>query len=243
MTALCTTETRISGKKVQTIKTTDKKTEFHHYISGKDKNTRYGVGIVVPTSLKADFIPINDRICKLQIDTEGENPNITIISAYAPTEDNATKQPEKREAFYDLLEQQIKSVNDKDILVIGGDFNAQTGSGYKRYPNNMGKFGKGKLSDNGYELLDMCAARNDLILTNTKFNHKLAHRTTWQAPERESAMHHEGNPKRNPTRNQIDYVIVRKVNIKQVKDSRSHSSNDNKNRSQNCNYRDGEHPD
>ena len=87
----------------------------------------------------------------------------------------------------------------------------------------MGKFGKGKLSDNGYELLDMCA-RNDLILTNTKFNHKLAHRTTWQAPERESAMHHDGNPKRNPTRNQIDYVIVRKVNIKQVKDSRSHSS-------------------
>ena len=69
----------------------------------------------------------------------------------------------------------------------------------------------------------MCA-RNDLILTNTKFNHKLAHRTTWQAPERESAMHHDGNPKRNPTRNQIDYVIVRKVNIKQVKDSRSHSS-------------------
>ena len=38
---LCTTETRISGKNAQKLKTTDKKNTFLHYISGKEKNTRY----------------------------------------------------------------------------------------------------------------------------------------------------------------------------------------------------------
>jgi hypothetical protein len=93
----------------------------------------------------------------------------------------------------------------------------------KKYPDNMGKYGKGKLSDNGYELLDLCA-RNDLILTNTKFKHKLAHITTWQAPEQPTAIHHDGTPKRNPTRNQIDYIIVRIKDMQRIKDSRAHSN-------------------
>ena len=223
MAVICTTETRMSGEKVQTIKTTDKKKSFHHYISGKDTKTRYGVGIVVETSTKADFQPINDRICKLHIETEGDNPNVTVISAYAPTEDVSKKNPEKREEFYDILEQQIKTVKLTDMLVVGGDFNAKTGSGYKRYKDNMGKHGKGKLNDNGYELLDLCA-RNDLVLTNTMFKHKLAHVTTWQAPEVLSAMHKDGTPRRNPVRNQIDYVMVRKANMKHVTNSRSYSS-------------------
>lgn len=109
------------------------------------------------------------------------------------------------------------------MLIIGGDFNAKTGSAYNKYPNNMGRYGKGKLSDNGYELLDLCS-RNDLILTNTKFKHKKAHITTWQSPEIPSAMHKDGTPKNNPTRNQIDYIIVRRKNIKQIYNSRSYSS-------------------
>ena len=223
MTVICTTETRMNGKNVQLIKTTDKKNTFHHYISGKEKNTRYGVGIVVNMLIKADFQPINDRLCKLQIDTEDDNPNITVICAHAPTEETSKKSPEVREVFYDQLEQQIKAVKRNDMLIIGGDFNAKTGSGYGKYPNNMGKYGKGKLSDNGYELLDLCK-RNDLILTNTKFKHKKAHITTWQSPEIPSAMHRDGTPRRNPTRNQIDYVIVREANMKQVMNSRSYCS-------------------
>ena len=195
---------------------------FYHYVSGKEKNTRYGVGMVVKTSVKADFTAINDRICKIQIETETSNQKIIIISAYAPTEEVSKRNSQLREQFYDTLEQVIRSISVNDLLVIGGDFNAKTGTGYNQYRRNMGKYGKGKISDNGYELLDMCN-RNDLILTNTIFKHKMAHRTTWQAPENPTQMHHDGNLRKNPVRNQIDYVIVRRTIIKQVTNSRSYS--------------------
>ena len=47
---------------------------------------------------------------------------------------------------------------------------------------------------------NMCN-RNDLILTNTIFKHKMAHRTTRQAPENATQMHHDGSPRKNPLRN------------------------------------------
>ena len=79
------------------------------------------------------------------------------------------------------------------------------------------------VNENGMALLEFCS-RNGLILTNTKFQHKLAHRTTWEAPERKNAKHRNGEPRRNPYRNQIDYVIIRKNHMKIVNDSRSYSN-------------------
>ena len=52
-----------------------------------------------------------------------------------------------------------------------GDFNAKTGSGYKDFPYNMGRFGKGHLNSNGLHLLEY-AKENQLYLTNTTFQHK-----------------------------------------------------------------------
>ena len=63
--------------------------------------------------------------------------------------------------------------------------------------------------------------KNDLVLTNTLFSHKLCHRTTWTAPERyhTSAKDDQGNPqvllgpdnlpRREPFRNQIDYIATK----------------------------------
>ncbi len=96
-------------------------------------------------------------------------------------------------------------IRKRNILILGGNLNAKTGSAYTQYPTNMGRFGKGKLNSNGEHLLEL-ASRNDLILTNTIFNHKMAHshRTTWVAPERKDT------DRRNPISNQIDYILVRK---------------------------------
>ena len=66
-------------------------------------------------------------------------------------------------------------------------------------------------------------ARNELILTNTKFQHPIKHRTTWQAPETPNRLQNNGIPRRHPTRNQIDYIIVRKTDFRNVHDSRSYS--------------------
>lgn len=91
----------------------------------------------------------------------------------------------------------------------------------EEYREQIGKFGKGKLNGNGQLLMDYCK-ENDLVLTNTLFNHKMAHRVTWEAPYREFS-YRDGSTRRNPIRNQIDYAICCTQHRRFVTDSRSYS--------------------
>ena len=75
----------------------------------------------------------------------------------------------------------------KNILLLLGDFNAKTETGYSIYPDNMGQYGKGKLNENGFALLELCKT-HDLYLANTKFQHKMTYRTIWQAPMKKYIM-------------------------------------------------------
>ena len=201
-----------------------KKRSFLMYYSGNKDNSNHGVGIIVPANIKASFTPINGRICKLTAELEGER-NLTFISAYAPTLPESKKSPEVREDFYNVLDSVINKVNKRDFLVIGGDLNAKTGTGYPDYPANMGRFGKGEMNENGEELLDFCA-RNNLFITNTMFRHRAAHVTTWTSKiKHENFKHSDGKPRKNPYRNQIDYIITKKEDVKWIQDSRSHFSN------------------
>ena len=147
---------------------------------------------------------------------------MVIISAYAPTLKVSNKQPEKREDFYQDLGSIIRTVNVRGILIVGGDFNAKTDSAYKDFKNEMGRFAKGEANENGHELLEFCA-RNNLILKNTKFQHQMKNRTTWQAPENRNQNDANGEIRRHPIRNQIDYIIVRKKDFSKILDSRSYS--------------------
>ena len=53
--------------------------------------------------------------------------------------------------------------------------------------------------------------------------HKLCHRTTWTAPEREKDhKHHDGTNRRNPYRNQIDYIITQIQHKNLLMDERSY---------------------
>ncbi|XP_071965609.1 uncharacterized protein [Antedon mediterranea] len=87
----------------------------------------------------------------------------------------------------------------------------------------MGQHGKGTINSNGIALLEM-AMRHKLLLTNTMFEHKMSHRTTWVMPVRVKP-HNEkdGTPRRNPYRNQVDYIMIRKRNFNFVTNSRSYS--------------------
>lgn len=89
-----------------------------------------------------------------------------------------------------------------------GDFNAKTGSGYYTIRKVIGPYGKGRLNNNGRGLL-IFANQHDLVLTNTLFEHKLVHVATWECPFRSVTMGDETS-RRNPYRNQIDYVLIRK---------------------------------
>ena len=107
------------------------------------------------------------------------------------------------------------------MITIGG-FNAKTGTGKNEYPENIDKNGKGRLNINGRYLLEY-AKEHNMILTNTMFNHKMCHITTWTAPDRiTDHNHHDGNPRRNPYRNQIDYVLMKNTFRRLVHNSRSY---------------------
>ena len=84
----------------------------------------------------------------------------------------------------------------------------------------MGKYGKGYENSSGKMLLELCA-KNNMVITNTTFEHKLTNRTTWTAPMREFVTK-EGKARRNPVRNEIEYIIVRQNMKHLVTNSRSY---------------------
>ena len=90
---------------------------------------------------------------------------------------------ELREDFYETLDTIGSRTPKRDEIVLADDFNAKTGSGYKEFKDNMGILGKGQINSSGRRLLEACR-KTDLIITNTLFQHKICHRTTWTAPFR-----------------------------------------------------------
>jgi len=64
----------------------------------------------------------NERLCKLRI--KGKYNNITLINAYAPTED---KTEEIKEQFYDDLQSMVHKVPKSDLTIILGDVNTKLG--------------------------------------------------------------------------------------------------------------------
>ena len=87
----------------------------------------------------------------------------------------------------------------------------------------MGKFGKGKLNTNGEFLLET-ALKYELVISNTLFQHKMTHRTTWECPERKTEHNDQttGTTRRNPYRNQIDYILIKTKHRNLVTNSRSY---------------------
>ena len=220
--AITTQETRLKGQSAETLTSTNSKKLIHYY-SGNPDNTKNGVGIILEEQTPAIFTPINDRLCMVKIKQNKNRQNIVIIAAYAPHSQLCKDKPEIKDKFYEELHQLTQTVSKRDILVIAGDMNAKTGSGHKEHPKIIGKFGKGKMNENGNELIEFCI-ENDMILTNTLFQHKMSHRTTWEMPEKPNSKDKNGEPRRNPYRNQIDYIIVKRRHVNAVTDSRSYQN-------------------
>ena len=120
--------------------------------------------------------------------------NATIVSAYAPTMAN-TK--ENKEAFYSQLNGTLRNIASTDKLLLIGDFNARIENAGEndKWPSALGKYGIGKCNSNGDLLLALCT-EFDLIVTNTMFKQKDAHKTTWTHP-------------RSRHGHMIDFIITR----------------------------------
>ena len=88
------------------------------------------------------------------------NPRATIISCYRPT--NVSEETELN-AFYDELSSLVRSIQKHNVLVIGGDMNAQIGK------NRNNKYSlHNKSNRNGQHLIDFMI-ENRLTCLNTNF--------------------------------------------------------------------------
>ena len=128
------------------------------------------------------------------------NNLISIICAYASfleAERHANDQ------FYDLLDRTVNNVPRTDKLAILGEFNARVGTGHQQWHGVLGRHGVGSCNAIGLRLLTFCS-EHSLTITNTRFQLRNIHKTTWQHP-RSKGWH------------LLDYVLIRQSDFGDVR--------------------------
>ena len=119
---------------------------------------------------------------------QGKSFNITVIQAYAPT--NNTKEAEV-EGFYEDLQDLLELTPKKDVLSIIGDGNAKVGS--QETPGVIGKFGLGIWNKAAQRLIEFCQ-ENKLVIANTRFQQHKRRLYRWTSQDGQHG-------------NQIDYIL------------------------------------
>lgn len=99
---------------------------------------------------------------------------MTILQCYAPTNE---ADDDKKDTFYEQLQDQINKTQKHDLLVVMGDFNAKVGSDNVRVERAIGKQGINTMNENGERLAELCMPSN-LVIGGTIVAHKEIHKLT-----------------------------------------------------------------
>ena len=104
---------------------------------------------------------------------------VTVVCIYASTFKSSV---EVKEKFFVDLQGTLDQVDEHDVLLVVGDFNARVGSSKRRcsdltWNGVRGIHGVGKMNDAGAELLSFCLM-NDLTM-DTHYKKKAIHKCTW----------------------------------------------------------------
>ena len=225
ITVMMLQETRIIGQGVHEIKPSDGE-NFLLYNSGHPNRSYGGTAFLLAketvTRSKVSFQPISERISTLKM--IANKKKYCFISVYAPTNDSTVKDPDKTRTFYEKLSDIIAKIDRNTCIVIGGDFNAKTKMRNKDQLLNIiiGNYAKSDINENGEKLIELCSLHN-LRITNTFFKHKPIHQTTWTSPPKHKKVIDSKSklPRRNPYRNQIDYILVNNGSNIKITDSKS----------------------
>ena len=135
-----------------------------------------------------DIKRVSDRIMLIKL-LVGEAV-LTVLSVYAP---QTGLEESTMDAFYDSLQTVISELPDKEIVIPCGDWNGHVGRGGSGY---------GECNADGDRVLEFAVA-NDFVIGNTFFVKRDTHLITYQS----------GNAK-----TQIDFILLRKRNLKMAKD-------------------------
>ena len=115
------------------------------------------------------------------------NPRATIISCYSPT--NVSEETELV-TFYEELSSLVRSIQKHNLLVIGGDMNAQIGK------NRNNKYSLHNTSNRNEQHLTLFMIENRLICLNTNYQKREGKLWTYTYA--------------NNSKTQIDYVFINK---------------------------------
>ena len=206
---LCIQETHLEGTKTLELKG-EKGNKVRLFHTGSDKHKYHGIGIIVDSDRKTLFKRISDRICFVKL----IDCNVVVICAYSPTNQNTKENPTNTYNFYSALNNTLNSFSSNTQVFIAADLNCQIGVHHKDYPELIGRYYKGNKIDVNSEYLINFLLQNQLVATNTKFKHKLAHRTTWEC---------NNKYRYNPVRNQIDFVLCKSRTFSSVTNIRSYN--------------------
>jgi Reverse transcriptase (RNA-dependent DNA polymerase) len=188
----CIQETRWKGSKSRDIGEGYKL--FYHGTS----TTRAGVAVAVCEEMRDKVVEIrrvSERIMVVKLVLECGPLNV--VSAYAP---QAGCTDDEKEEFGKELDQVLRSISE-ERTVIGADLNGHVGAERDGYERQHGGHGWGARNPEGETILQMAQA-HDLAIANTFFKKREEHVITYKS---------------GAARSQIDYFLVWRSELKNVK--------------------------
>ncbi|KAL5247145.1 hypothetical protein ACHWQZ_G019116 [Mnemiopsis leidyi] len=182
-----------------------------------------GLGFVVSKKLAPHiekFQYISDRVSFIDIKIPCRNNNpmlVRCINAYSPTNTKSRKDISLSTSFYEDL-QKASNVPSRWEVYYLGDFNGKVGKltysdSVNGLHHHVGRYGMGTRNFNGECLLDFVCA-NDLLVTNTCFQHPSRHRTTHTA-----RVTYKSGKK---VYSQIDYILCKRRSKCMLQNARSY---------------------
>ena len=178
------------------------------YSGHTEDGARHSEGVALMLAPEAQraligWEPVNSRIMTAKFLTKKKKIKLNIIHCYAPTNE---AEEEKKDEFYEQLQNVLDKRNEDDINILMGDLNAKIGADNTGYENIMGKHGLGVMNENGERFADLCAM-NEMVIGGSIFPHKNIHKATWRSPD-------------HVTENQIDHICIGKKFRRSWKDVR-----------------------
>ncbi len=153
----------------------------------------------------AEWEAVNERIIKIRMHCAPIN--VTYVAVYAPVNPNNKVMAEASDVFYSKLQETIDRVPKGDMIVLMGDFNARVGKQeHLSAPQTVGPYPVDVKNDNGIRLVEFCLT-NNIVISNTFFQHKLIHQTSWM---------HPGNKQWH----MLDYTLINKKFRSSIEDVR-----------------------
>ena len=192
-------ETKLIGTAVEEVKS-----GHMLFTSGVAEGRRKeGVAFLVHKEHKNnvfEFKACSSRLAYIKL--KCKNNYTVIIQGYAP---DSSHSDDEVDEFYDSVQVVLDNVAKRDNLYVLGDFNAKIGGLNETYPEIVGchtNKKEGGSNQRGLRLINFCAA-NDLYVVSSHFQHRRKY--TWTSPD--------GN-----TRNTIDHILIRRKDLRMVKD-------------------------